>query len=165
MTSRDKKLKQKINTYREKQYQRYLSWYAQNAKLAQNNLIAAFVVVVICTLALVLFPGPMDQMSFLQYSFDPTNAIRLGLAASILLALYSMFTSFRQRTRCLAIKSQLLAAFSQFHEGDKDDAGAVNEAAFHAFTARVDAIMAAANPEVVIAVELDNQKNDKSSQA
>lgn len=163
MASEDNELKQRISTYVESQYQRYVTWYGQNAKLAKNNLIAAFGVVLICALAFVFFPSPMDQMSFLQYEFDPTNAIKLGLVASIALAVFSMQTSFKKMKSCLTTKAQLETEFSVYQEVETDEAGAVGEAAFEAFKSKVDGIMAASNPELVIAVERDNLQKQKSS--
>ena len=163
MTSKDNELNQRINSYIENEYQRYIAWYTQNSKLAKNNLVVAFVVVIICTLSIAFFPSSMDQMSFLQYRFDPTNAIKLGLLASIILSIVSMYTTFKRMNFCLAIKAQLQSEFSLFHERDKDDAGASDEAAFNAFKSNVDGIMAASNPEVVIAVERDNLQKEKSS--
>ncbi len=162
MRSNDNELNQRINAYMENKYQRYVTWYGQNANLAKNNLIAAFVVVMICVLSIVFFPSSVDQMSFFQYKFDPTNAIKLGLFASIVLAIVSMFTTFKRRSRCLAINAQLQSELFQFQERDKDDAGVRDEAAFDAFKSHVDAIMAASNPEVVAAVELDNDQKEKS---
>ena len=164
MTSKDNELDQRINQYTENEYQRYVAWYSQNSNLAKNNLIAAFVVIIICTLFITFFPSSMDQMSFLQYSFDPTNAIKLGLLASIILAIVSMYTTFKQMKRCLAIKAQLQSAFDQFQKRDEDNAGPKDEAAFNAFQVSVDGIMAASNPEVVIAVERDNAQKEKSPQ-
>ena len=165
MTSENTELDQQIGAYLEQQYQRYLNWYGENAKLAKNNLIAASVVVVACALLLVFFPGPMDEMSFFQHTFDPTNAVKIGLLASVLLALYSMFTSFRQRKRCLDLTVQLQTEFSVFQDRDTTDAGPDDEAAFETFKSSVDAIMAAANPEVVIAVERDNAQKAEASKA
>ena len=165
MASKDNELAQRINAYTENEYQRYISWYAQNSKIAKNNLVAACVVVLVCTLFIAFFPGPMDEMSFLQYSFDPTNAIKFGLFASIILAIYSMYTTFKQMNRCLAIKAKLQSEYEQFDKRDKDNAGPHDAAAFKAFKSGVDGIMAASNPDVVIAVERDNAKKEKSPQA
>ena len=162
MTPKDNKLDQRINAYIENEYQRYVNWYSQNSKLAKNNLIVAFVVVIICALSIAFFPSSMDQMSFLQYSFDPTNAIKFGLLASIILAIVSMYTTFKQMKRCLGIKAQLQSEFDQFQNRDKDNAGPSDEAAFNVFKMSVDGIMAASNPEVVIAVERDNAQKSKS---
>lgn len=157
MTSKDKKLDQQINAYVENEYMRYVAWYTENSKLAKNNAIAALVVVLICVLCFVFFPSSMDEMSFFQNKFDPTNAIKIGLLASIILAVYSLYTIFKRWKFCLAIEAQLQSEFSLFGERD--------EAAFKAFKANVDGIMAASNPEVVIAVEQDNLQKGKSSQA
>lgn len=163
MTTEDNDLNQQINAYMEKQFERYVNWYTENAKLAKNSLIAALIVIVICGLCLVFFPGPMDQMSFFQYRFDPTTAIQLGLIASIILSIYSMHTSFKRLRLCLAINAQLQSELSLFNEGDSAGAGDVDETAFNAFKSNVDRIMAENNPEVVAAVELDNRQRGETS--
>ncbi len=163
MTSKDNKRGQRVEAYLETEFQRYVNWYVQNAKISKNNLIAALVVVVVCALLLVFFPGPMDEMSFLQYRFDPTLAIKLGLLASILLALHSMYASFKRLRHCLATGARLQTALSQFEGRDPGDADAKNDVAFQAFKSNVDAIMAVANPELVVAVARDNAQKKKSS--
>jgi len=155
MAPKDSELDEQINTYLEKEYQRYVAWYSQNAKIAKNNLIGALVVVLICTICLVFFPNTMDQMSFLQFQFDPTNAIKLGLVASIVLAIVSMRTTLKRMNSCLTLQAQLEAEHSLFTER--------NETAFNAFKSNIDRIMAAVNPEVVTAVERDNLDKEEAN--
>ncbi|MEZ7846645.1 MAG: hypothetical protein QMB27_11700, partial [Rhodospirillales bacterium] len=64
MSAPDTEFTTRLNSYTKTQFQRYLNWYGQNAKQAKNNLIAGLVVMVISSLFLVFFPGPMDDMSF-----------------------------------------------------------------------------------------------------
>ena len=133
MSASDNEFNTRLSMYTETQFQRYLNWYGQNAKQAKNNLIAGLAVVVICALFLVFFPGPMDDMSFLQYTFDPTNAIKLGLVASILFSCVSMYTSSKHMKHCLSTEALLRSEYAQFGARTSDDAGPNDEAAFRAF--------------------------------
>lgn len=158
MLASDTEFTTRLNSYTETQFQRYLNWYGQNAKQAKNNLTAGLAVIVISALFLVFFPGPMDDMSFLQYTFDPTKAIKLGLLSSILFSGVSIYTSSKQMKRCLSTEALLRSEYAEFNARTFDNAGPNDEAAFRAFISGVDGIMAAQNPEVVIAVARDNDQ-------
>lgn len=158
MSAPDTEFTTRLNSYTESQFQRYLNWYGQNAKQAKNNLIAGLVVMVISSLFLVFFPGPMDDMSFLQYTFDPTKAIKLGLLLSILLSGVSIYTSSKQMKCYLSTEALLRSEYAKFNARSSDNAGPNDEAAFRSFVSGVDEIMAAQNPEVVIAVARDNDQ-------
>ena len=98
----------------------------------------------------------MEDTSFLQIRFNPTNAVKLGLAAAILFALYSMYTSLRQKLRCSGMQAHLQAEFDEFDSHRKDTGGDDEEADFNDFRERIDALMAASNPGLVTAIERDN---------
>lgn len=157
MAAKDKKRDNRIEFFIEKEYGRYVAWYEGNAKNAKNSLIAALVVVVICALCLVFFPDEIDPMSFFQYTFDPTLAIKIGLGLSIGLAVMSMASSFMQRRRGLAQIAKLQQAFSRYDEEKSD-------ASFETFSSHVEEIMQAANPEMVRAVKHHNETQKESAE-
>ncbi len=162
MTSNDTATNDPIEIYLSENYQRYSAWYEQQAAIAKNNMIAGAVVVAVCCLCLVFFPESMDQMRFFQYHFDPTNAIKIGLLAAIVLAFVSMYPSVKQMRRSMALHAQLQSEFTAFqnrrHGKNKTDL----KTEFDDFKQSVEAIMAASNPDVVRAIELDNSTKRES---
>ena len=155
----------RLNDYITTYFEQYIFWYIENTKISKNNMLAALVVIVICVLFFLFIPKSIDQMSFFQYSFDPTFAIKLGLLASILLASVSIFTSYKKMKSCLIGNKILLYEHTLFNERDKDNSGPNDEAAFSEFVSAVDGIMAATNPEVVIAVSQDNALKIKAQES
>ena len=145
----------RLNDYITTRFEQYMNWYVESIKIARNNLLAALVVIVTCALCLSFIPSSIDQMSFFQYSFDPTLAIQLGLFISALLALFSMFTSYKMMKNCLAGKVLLQSEYALFFARE-DDSGLNDEAAFAAFVDAVDGIITATNTEAVIDISQGN---------
>ena len=58
----------------------------------------------------------------------------------------------------LSTEALLRSEYAEFNARTSDNAGPNDEAAFRAFVSGVDGIMAAQNPEVVIAVARDNDQ-------
>jgi len=165
MSILDDQYNSRLNDYITTRFERYINWYVENIKISKSNLFAALVVISICTLCLLFIPNSMDQMTFLQYSFDPTAAIQLGLLASIALAFISTFTTYKKMNFFLTAKALLQSEHALFSARDTDNSGPNDEAAFAAFVYAVDSIMAATNPEVVLTVLDDNSLKEKTQEA
>ena len=133
-----------------------MNWYIEGIKISKNNLIAALFVIIICALCFLFMPSPIDQMSFFQYSFDPSFAVQLGLFTTAILAFFSMFTSYKKMKSYLKGKVLLQSEHALFRARDTDGLVLNDEASLAAFIFAVDGIMTATNPEVVIAISQDN---------
>ena len=146
----------RLNDYIINRFEPYINWYIENIKISKNNFLAALVVIAVCSLCFTFISKNMAQMSFFQYSFDPTIAIKLGLLASIVLALLSMFTTYKKIKKCSIAKASLESEHALFSARVTDNSGPNDTAAFDIFVYAVEGIMAATNPEVVIAVSQAN---------
>ena len=146
----------RLNDYIINRFEPYINWYIENIKISKNNFLAALVVIAVCSLCFTFISKNMAQMTFFQYSFDPTIAIKLGLLASIVLAFLSMFTTYKRIKKCSTAKASLESEHALFSARVTDNSGPNDKSAFDAFVYAVDGIMAATNPEVVIAVSQAN---------
>ena len=154
----------RLNDYITTRFELYINWYVENIRISKINLFAALVVIVICSSCFLFIPKPMDQMTFFQYSFDPTIAVQLGLLSSIVLALVSTVTTCKKLKICLTAKALLQSEYDLFSAREEDNSVLNDDAAFETFVNAVEAIMAATNPEVVIAVLEDSPLNEKAEE-
>jgi hypothetical protein len=146
----------RLNDYLINRFEPYINWYIEDIKISKNNFWVALVVIAVCSLCFNFISKNMAQMSFFQYSFDPTIPIKLGLSASIMLAFLSIFTTYKKIKKCSTAKASLESEHALFSARVTDNSGPNDKAAFDTFIYAVDGIMAATNPEVVIAVSQAN---------
>ena len=165
MSSLGDQCSSRLNDYKTTRFEPYINWYVENIRISKNNLFAALVVIGICASCFLFIPSPMDQMTFFQYSFDPTIAVQLGLFSSIALALVSTVTTCKKIKSCLTAKALLQTEHAIFNARKKNDSGPNDDAAFETFVNAVESIIAATNPEVVIAVLENNPLNEEAEES
>ena len=149
----------RLNNYMKTKFERYLNWYVENIKISKNNLSAALFVIVVCALCLLFFPNSIEGMIFFQYSFDPTFAIQSGFYISIILALFSIFTSYRKIKSYLTIKVLLQSQYALFSARSTDISCSNHEEEFIEFVHAVDSILTANNHGDIISISQHNILN------